>query len=81
MHGEDIRRPLQIVRDYPPIQVAQALRYQVRTRVKMGGGKERAHGWRLVTSDTAFEYGTGPLVRGPAIALLLAVSGRPRGNR
>lgn len=77
VHGEDIRRSLEIARDYPPMQVAQALSYQLRTSVKMGGGKERAHGCRLVASDAAFEQGAGPLVRGPAIALLLAVSGRP----
>lgn len=76
VHGEDIRRPLKISRDYPPVHVAQALTYQVRTSVKMGGGKERAHGWRLAASDTAFECGAGPLVRGRAITLLLAVSGR-----
>ncbi|MEO6957106.1 MAG: maleylpyruvate isomerase family mycothiol-dependent enzyme [Antricoccus sp.] len=44
VHGEDIRRPLEIARNYPPIQVAQALSCQLHTSVKMGGGKERAYG-------------------------------------
>ncbi len=43
----------------------------------MGGGKERAQGWRLVASDADFEHGTGQVVLGTAMALLLAVSGRP----
>ena len=77
VHGEDIRRPLGISRNYAPAAVATALDYQVNTSIKMGGGKERAAGWQLGACDTAFVHGEGPEVRGPAIALLLAVSGRP----
>lgn len=77
VHGEDIRRPLGPHRDYPAIHVATALAYQLRTSVKMGGGRELAAGFKLVATDAAFEHGTGHEVRGPAIALLLAVSGRP----
>ncbi|MBP2268582.1 uncharacterized protein (TIGR03083 family) [Pseudarthrobacter sp. PvP004] len=77
VHGEDIRRPLGIRREYPPVHVATALKYQLRTTTKMGGGKEIAQGWRLIATDTAFDHGDGPAVEGPAIALLLAVSGRP----
>lgn len=54
IHGEDIRRPLGISRDYPTAHVATARGYQVKTSVKMGGGKERVEGWRLVSSDAAF---------------------------
>ena len=79
VHGEDIRLPLGISRTYPPALVAEALAYQVATSRNMGGGKERASAWRLVASDTEFEHGTGPEVRGEAISLLLAVSGRPVG--
>jgi hypothetical protein len=32
---------------------------------------------RLVATDTGWAYGAGALVRGPAEALLLAMSGRP----
>lgn len=79
VHGEDIRRPLGISRAYPTAHVVTALRYQMRTTVKMGGGKERARGWRLVASDADVGRGAGPEVRGSAVALLLAVSGRPVG--
>ena len=79
VHGEDIRRPLKIGRNYPPVHVAEALAYQVKTSVKIGGGKEPAQGWHLIASDAPFEHGAGPQVYGPAIALLLAVSGRPVG--
>ena len=39
---------------------------------------QHAAGWRWVASDTDFAHGVGPEVEGSAIALLLAVSGRPR---
>ncbi|RNL55988.1 maleylpyruvate isomerase family mycothiol-dependent enzyme [Arthrobacter oryzae] len=77
VHGEDIRRAVGIERDYPTAHVITALRYQLKTPAKIGGGKERAQGWRLVASEAAFEHGTGHDVRGTAKALLLAVSGRP----
>jgi uncharacterized protein (TIGR03083 family) len=79
VHGEDIRRPLGIHHDYPLASVAEALRYQLRTSVKMGGGKERAEGLRLVATDGDTEMGTGADVHGTSLALLLAVSGRPVG--
>ncbi len=77
VHGEDIRRPLGISRNYPPEHVVTALVYQVSTSIKMGGGKELAKGWRLVATDASFEHGSGPEVQASAIALLLAISGRP----
>lgn len=77
VHGEDIRRPLGIDRGYPPEYVSTALRYQVTTSVNIGGGKERARGWRLLATDTEFVHGDGPEVCAPAITLLLATSGRP----
>ena len=77
VHGEDIRRPLGITREYPPSHVATALKYQVKTSTKIGGGKETAKGWRLVATDTAFECGSGADILAPVIVLLLAVSGRP----
>ena len=77
VHGEDIRRPLGIDHEYPVAAVATALRYQTKTSVKLGGGKERLEGLRLIATDTVFEEGVGTEVRGAAIALLLAVSGRP----
>lgn len=79
VHGEDVRRPLGLVRDYPLDHVLPALRYQLATSVSMGGGRQRAAGFRLVALDADLTSGTGPEVRGTALALLLAVSGRPVG--
>ncbi|MEV4893488.1 maleylpyruvate isomerase family mycothiol-dependent enzyme [Nonomuraea sp. NPDC055795] len=77
VHAEDIRRPLGLTRAYPPEPVAAALRYQLRTSVGQGGGRQRAEGLRLIATDTDLDAGDGPQVRGSALALLLAVSGRP----
>ncbi|WP_067466739.1 maleylpyruvate isomerase family mycothiol-dependent enzyme [Nocardia amamiensis] len=79
VHGEDIRRPLGLTRSYPAAHVAVALRYQLGTSGKHGGGKERAQGLRLVATDADIDLGQGPQTRGTALALLLAVSGRPTG--
>ena len=43
------------------------------------GSKERAGGLRLEATDVAWAWGQGPVVRGPAHAILLALSGRPCG--
>jgi uncharacterized protein (TIGR03083 family) len=76
-HGEDIRRPLGLRRDYPVEHVVTALRYLADTSQKWGGGKERVQRVRLVATDADAVIGTGPEVRGTAIALVLALSGRP----
>ncbi len=40
---------------------------------------ERARGLRLEATDVGWTWGDGPVVRGPAEAILLALSGRPCG--
>lgn len=81
VHGEDIRRPLGLVRDYPVEAVERALRYQVGTSAALGGARDRVAGLRLEASDADLGTGSGELVRGPALDLLLAVSGRSAGLR
>lgn len=76
VHGEDIRRPLGIPGDYPVHAVSKALSHQAKTSAAMGGGRERIDGLRLVATDSGLTLGQGPEVRGRAIDLLVAVSGR-----
>jgi len=76
VHGEDIRRPLGIRRDYPPEAVTRAIDLQARTSASMGGAKELASRVRLIATDTEFSLGDGPDLRGPVVSLLLAISGR-----
>ncbi|MFD9235720.1 maleylpyruvate isomerase family mycothiol-dependent enzyme [[Kitasatospora] papulosa] len=76
VHGEDIRRPLGIARSYPQEAVVRSLRLQVRTPASFGGARELVARTRLTASDAGLSIGEGPEVRGPALSLLLAVSGR-----
>lgn len=75
VHGEDIRRPLGISHDYPLPYVTRAIVFYSGSNAIIGG-KERIDGLTLRASDTEFSVGSGPLVEGPAISLLLAASGR-----
>jgi uncharacterized protein (TIGR03083 family) len=76
VHGDDVRRPLGVHRDYPTETVERALAHQLRTSVGLGGGKQRAAGLRLVATDADWSHGEGPEVRGPLVSLLMVVSGR-----
>lgn len=76
VHGEDIRRPLGIARDYPVHEVARALAFYASSNAIIGG-KKRVAGLTLKASDTDVSIGSGSLVEGPVISLLLAASGRP----
>jgi len=75
VHGEDIRRPLGITRAYPLPEVARAIAFYAKSNAIIGG-KTRVAGLTLKATDTNFSVGSGPLVEGPAISLLLAASGR-----
>ena len=81
VHGEDLRRPLGLEHRYPVEPTLVALRYQRATSTGMGGGRERARDLQLVVTDAPApaesRLGVGPEARGSALALLLAVSGRP----
>ncbi|MET9650766.1 maleylpyruvate isomerase family mycothiol-dependent enzyme [Streptomyces sp. JL2001] len=76
VHGEDIRRPLGLNRPYPTQVVVRALLLQTRTPASFGGAKELLNRVRLTATDTDLAIGTGPEATGPALSLLLAVSGR-----
>jgi len=77
MHGEDIRRPLGLVRPYPDEAVLRALRLQTRTPAAFGGAKELMTRVRLRGTDSDLSIGEGPEVSGSVLSLLLAVCGRP----
>jgi uncharacterized protein (TIGR03083 family) len=75
VHGEDIRRPLGIYRDYPIETVTRlAEYYQSSDLVVLAKG--RIGGLRLVATDGPFTTGSGPLVSGTTLALIMAMTGR-----
>lgn len=77
VHGEDIRRPLGLVRAYPQEAVVRALRLQASTPASFGGAREALSRVRLVATDADVSVGAGAEVTGPALSLLLVACGRP----
>lgn len=75
MHAEDIRRPLGIGHDYPLAWVTRAIAFYAKSNAIIGG-KKRVAGLTLTATDTDWSRGAGPMVEGPAMALLLATCGR-----
>lgn len=54
----------------------RSLQYQARTSVSLGGAKQRVAGVCLRATDADLSIGNGPEASGPALSLLLAISGR-----
>lgn len=74
VHSEDIRRPLGMNHPYSTTCMADAVAYLYGDR--SSGAKKRVKGLTLTATDVGFSFGDGPSVKGPAVALLLAASGR-----
>jgi uncharacterized protein (TIGR03083 family) len=75
VHGEDIRRPLGIARDRPPDLLTRVARYYAGSdQVVLARGRVR--GLRLEATDGPFATGSGPLVTGRTLALVMAMTGR-----
>jgi uncharacterized protein (TIGR03083 family) len=75
VHGEDIRRPLGITHAYPIAAVTRTLDFYSGSNVLIGT-KKRIEGVTLKATDTDWSHGSGPLVEGPALSLLMAATGR-----
>jgi uncharacterized protein (TIGR03083 family) len=75
IHHQDIRRALGRQRTIPTDRLEQILPL-VPGNPRLGAGR-RVKGLRLQATDVAWEHGTGPEVRGPGEALLMAMAGRP----
>jgi uncharacterized protein (TIGR03083 family) len=75
VHGEDIRRPLAIHRDYPITTLTQLANYYQGSDLVVPA-KKRITGLQLQASDGPFATGSGPLVSGSTLALTMAMAGR-----
>jgi uncharacterized protein (TIGR03083 family) len=78
VHGEDLRRPLGLGGPVDKEAANACLDMYAKTSFPVGG-KKRIAGLRLVSNDTGWSYGDGLEVTGPAMSLLLAMTGRPAG--
>jgi uncharacterized protein (TIGR03083 family) len=77
VHGEDIRRPLRIGRDYPIATLTHVAEYFHRSNMTVPS-KRRTRGLRLSASDGPFSGGPqdGAPVSGGTLALIMAMAGR-----
>jgi uncharacterized protein (TIGR03083 family) len=75
VHAEDIRRPLGISHEYPLGSVTAVTEFYAGSNVLIGG-KRRVAGLTLQATDSDWSYGSGPVVAGPARALMMATTGR-----
>lgn len=78
VHSEDVARPLGRSLDRAPEALVASLGFYQGAQPLIGG-KKRAEGLHLAASDVDWEHGSGPTVSGPAISLLMALSGRRAG--
>lgn len=79
IHQQDVRRPLGIARSIPPERLSVILDFGIaRSGLTwtMAFSRRRAKGLRLVAPDIGWWAGTGPEVRGPGEAILMALNGR-----
>lgn len=75
VHGEDIRRPLGITRDYPVSTLTTLADYYQGSDLPVLT-RRRARGLRLTATDGPFTAGAGPRVSGTTLALVMAMAGR-----
>jgi uncharacterized protein (TIGR03083 family) len=74
IHQQDIRRPLGLPRQIPPQRLTAVLDF-AKTAPTISARK-RIRGLRLTAGDLDWSTGEGPVVTGPAEALLMALAGR-----
>jgi uncharacterized protein (TIGR03083 family) len=75
VHGTDIRRPLGIHHDHPIDTLTRLAEYYQGTDLVVLA-KGRIGGVRLEATDGPFATGSGPLVSGSTLALIMAMTGR-----
>jgi uncharacterized protein (TIGR03083 family) len=75
VHAEDIRRPLGIAHDYPVDAATRLVDFYTRSNLLIGS-KRRVADLTLRATDAEWSSGSGPEVAGPAMAIVLAMTGR-----
>ncbi len=75
VHGEDVFRALDGYRPHPIAHVIAVADFYKGSNLLIGA-KNRIAGVTLRATDTDWSHGSGPEAAGPAIALVLAMTGR-----
>jgi uncharacterized protein (TIGR03083 family) len=77
-HTEDITRPLGLAHTPAPDALVACLDMYKTANFPVGA-KKRIAGLRLRATDLDWSYGDGPAVTGPAMSLVIVMTGRPAG--
>ena len=75
VHAEDIRRPLGITHDYSVDAAIRLADFSTRSNLLIGS-KKRVAGLTLRATDADWSSGSGPEVAGPAMAIVMTMTGR-----
>jgi len=75
VHASDIRRPLGIEYTFPAATLIRTADFYKNSN-PIVGAKSRVGGLRLVATDADWSHGSGPLVSGPLLSVILAMTGR-----
>jgi uncharacterized protein (TIGR03083 family) len=75
VHCEDVRRPLGIEHRYPTAALVEVADFYKGSNLVIGT-KRRIAGLELRATDTDWSCGSGPLVSGAMVDLLMAMTGR-----
>jgi uncharacterized protein (TIGR03083 family) len=75
VHGEDVFRALGGYREHPVEHVVAVADFYKNSNLLIGA-KKRIAGVTLRATDTDWQHGDGPLVSGPILALVMAMTGR-----
>ena len=78
VHSDDIRRPLGVQNESSPDVLIACLEMYKNASFPVGT-KKRIDGLRLVATDVDWSHGTGPEVTGPAMPMVMAMTGRVAG--
>jgi uncharacterized protein (TIGR03083 family) len=75
VHGEDIFRSLGSYREHPDAHLRAVADFYSGSNLLIGS-KTRIAGVRLEATDSNWSHGDGPAATGPAVALVMAMTGR-----
>jgi hypothetical protein len=75
VHAEDIRRPLGIAPEYPLAALVTVADLYKGSNL-IAGTKRRIAGLSFQATDIGWSTGSGPVVSGPMLSLLMAMAGR-----
>lgn len=75
VHGQDIARPLKITLTPDPVAVEKVAEFYA-TKDFAVNSKSLISGLNLEASDSKFQAGSGPVVRGQLLDLVMAMAGR-----